>query len=68
MKKFIFTTAIIVGIATTGAYALNGNIQHKFMQNQEMMNHMQMQVTTLSEAGNDAFGTIQEAIIKLKQC
>ena len=66
MKKFIFTTAIIAGVATTGVYALNGNTQHKLMQNQEMMNHMQMRMSPLSEAGNDAFGTIQEVIRKLE--
>ncbi len=68
MKKLILATIVMVGAITTGAYALNGNDQHKIMQNHETMNHKntQMKGISLTEAGNDAFGTIQEVIRKLE--
>jgi len=68
MKKLILAVVVMV----TGAYASDENNQQEMQQNSVQIHTKSMNHTgkdtkiVLTEAGNDAFGTIQEVIRKLK--
>jgi len=68
MKKFILAAVTLASVVTTGAYALEGNNQHTStqMHTKGMSHTSQDTEKALTEAGNDAFGTIQEVIKKLE--
>jgi len=82
MKRYTLAAIMMVGVLTTGAYALGGNNQQNdhrdTIQGEKNTGRTQMHTTNmnhagsdtktvLTEAGNDAFGTIQEVIKKLEE-
>jgi len=70
MKKLILTVVVMTGVATTSTYALDSNNtanDHANQMHTKNMSHTSMDTkTVLTEAGNDAFGTIQEVIKQLE--